>query len=84
MIRSYYSMSAQVEGTTKPQIYINILKSVPIKIASDIEVKKIESIVKEIMNLEKNNEKDTDYKSIIHLEERIDSEIYRIYGFRAE
>lgn len=80
LIRNYYSMSAQVEGTTKPQIYINILKSVPIKIANQDEIKKIESIVKELMVLKKNNRKDFENKDIVALEQTLDIEVYKIYG----
>lgn len=32
LIRRYYLLSSQVEGTTKPQLYINQLKSLPIRL----------------------------------------------------
>jgi methylase of polypeptide subunit release factors len=79
-IRNYYSMSAQVEGTTKPQIYINILKSMPIKLGKDAQIKKIEFLVKEIINLKKVNRKDFENKNILDLERILDEEIYNIYN----
>lgn len=78
-IRRYYSMSSQVEGTTKPQIYINILKSIPIKISENYIVP-IEKIVSQILTLKK-QKKDADVK---HLESQIDQLVYKLYDLTPE
>ena len=48
-IRQYYLLASQVEGTTKPQLYINILKSLPIPNATPAEQGAISSKVEAIL-----------------------------------
>ena len=80
LICKYYSMSAQVEGTTKPQIYINILKSVPIKIPSQREAEKITLKVKELLAIRKIKIRE-EFKEY---EEQIDQLVYKLYGLTPE
>lgn len=86
-IRTFYSMSAQVEGTTKPQIYINILKSIPVKIVSKPEQKPIIGIVDKILAITKstdylqNSDKQT---KVREYEKKIDQLVYKLYRLTQE
>jgi len=79
LLRTYYSLSAQVEGTTKPQIYINILKSIPIKIPDKILENSVKVKVNALLSLKKEKRTQENEKDILLLEEQLDQLIVDIY-----
>lgn len=88
-IRLYYSKQAQVEGTTKPQMYLNIVKSLPIppEASSDVVmlVNRILSLNKDVVSEIENSEKWLKIKDEIRMtDKKIDQEVYHIYGLTDE
>lgn len=83
LIRFYYSKLAQVEGTTKPQIYLNILKSLPIpEFSSEITVlvDKMLELNKNLSTFEENSNKWEQIKSEIEkTDEKIDEKVSVLY-----
>ena len=80
-------MSAQVEGTTKPQIYINILKSIPLKIVSGIEQKTIVEIVDKILAITKSADylqNPDKHAKVKEYEKQIDELVYNLYVLTAD
>ena len=86
--RFYYSKLSQVEGTTKPQIYLNILKSMPVpKFNQDIVrlVDKMLNLNKKIANMVENSNEWKKLKDEIKkIDKKIDEEIYRLYYLTSE
>jgi len=83
-LRFFYSKLSQVEGTTKPQIYLNILKSMPVPVEIDLA---IPQLVDEILALTRTE----DYLSnpakqakVKELERQIDQKVYELYGLTPE
>ena len=83
-MRYFYGKLAQVEGTTKPQMYLNILKALPMPSGtiSDISgiVDKIFAIT-EASDYEANSEKQA---KVSDLEHQIDELVYKLYGLTDE
>ena len=76
LIRRFYLLASQVEGTTKPQLYINILKSLPFCKMKLPEQQSIISCVQNILAAKKQNPAaDTSA-----LEREIDQQVYALYG----
>lgn len=84
LIRAYYSLSAQVEGTTKPQIYINLLKSVPILLANKKDQEVVTQKVRQIMKLKRDSKNNEEKTKAIELEKEIDSLVMDLYGLTNE
>lgn len=83
-IRHYYSKLAQVEGTTKPQMYLNILKTLPIPKKID---KNVVTLVDKILNLNKELQETAENSDgwkqlkteIERTDKKIDEEVYKLY-----
>jgi len=83
-LRFFYSKLSQVEGTTKPQIYLNLLKSMPAPVDIDLA---IPQLVDEILSLTRTE----DYLSnpakqakVRDLECKIDQMVYQLYNLTPE
>jgi hypothetical protein len=79
-LRFYYGKLAQVEGTTKPQIYLNVLKALPIPSGF---VGEIAGIVNEILLITKSSDYLTNTKKqakVNEYERQIDQMVYELYG----
>lgn len=79
LLRTYYSLSAQVEGTTKPQIYINILKSVPIKVPDRDLENSVKVKVNALLSLKKEKRTQENEKDISLLEDQLEQLVMDIY-----
>ena len=80
LIRRYYLLASQVEGTTKPQLYINLLKSLPFANVEPAKQKPIVDTVERILAAkQRNTEADTS-----DLERKIDQLVYVLYGLPSE
>jgi len=83
-LRFYYSKLSQVEGTTKPQIYLNLLKSLPIP--KEINPK-ISTLVDKILTITKADDylqNKTKQKKVKEYEKKIDQLVYKLYGLTPE
>ncbi len=78
LIRRYYLLASQVEGTTKPQLYINILKSIPFLNVSLAQQEPIIELVNRILVAKA---KDAD---VTALEREIDELVFALYGLTPE
>lgn len=76
LIRRFYLLNAQVEGTTKPQLYINILKSLPLLKIENARQKPVISLVQQILNA-KQRDAEADVSA---LERELDKLVYALYG----
>jgi hypothetical protein len=77
LIRRYYLLTSQVEGTTKPQLYINILKSLPfIKAENSLQTPVI-SLVERVLAIKKRDSA----ADTTTLEGEIDQLVYKLYEF---
>jgi adenine-specific DNA-methyltransferase len=84
LIRYLYLKISQVEGTTKPQLYINILKNLPV---SFFEIYKISGLVDEILSIKSDHgyeEKSVNIKEIKKKEYLIDKLVYDFYKIKPE
>jgi adenine-specific DNA-methyltransferase len=87
-LRFYYSKLSQVEGTTKPQLYLNILKSLPIpRFDSVIEelVSKMLELNKKLLVVEEHSDEWERIKSEIQkIDKKIDVTVYKLYNLTGE
>lgn len=87
LVRSYYLLSSQVEGTTKPQLYINLLKSIPIRSIDPASQKELSENVEEILSRTSASDygvNETKQSEVYALERAIDQLVYRLYNLRPE
>jgi adenine-specific DNA-methyltransferase len=80
LIRRFYLLASQVEGTTKPQLYINILKSLPFCKTKPSEQKPIIARVQNILAAKKGNPG----ADVSTLEREIDQLVYALYALTPE
>jgi len=80
LIRRYYLLASQVEGTTKPQLYINILKSIPFVRTEPSYQRPIVTLVERILAA-KQRDPGADTSE---LEAEIDRLVYVLYGLTQE
>jgi len=80
LLRRYYLLGSQVEGTTKPQLYINILKSLPFAKVAQSQQKPVIVIVEKILAA-KQRDAEADTSA---LEREIDALVYALYGLTPE
>ena len=79
LLRFYYQISSQVAGTTKPQIYINQLKSLPIVLTSG---NKIDEVVDNIFAITKSSnylESPEKQARVEEYQRQIDQMVYELY-----
>jgi len=80
LVRRYYLLASQVEGTTKPQLYINILKSIPFLKAEQYKQKPIVTLVDRILAAKQRDPK----ADTTALEREIDQLVYKLYDLTPE
>ena len=80
LLRRYYLLASQVEGTTKPQLYINILKSIPFAKVGPSQQKPVVVAVEKILSAKQRDARaDTS-----GMEHEIDRHVYALYGLTKE
>jgi len=83
-LRYFYGKLAQVEGTTKPQMYLNILKALPMPSGAIADISGIVDkvfAITEASDYEANSEKQA---KVHDLEHQIDELVYKLYGLTDE
>ena len=79
-LRFLYGKLSQVEGTTKPQIYLNLLKSLPIPMGKEKEISELVVSILSVTGIAgylSNSEKQA---KVQDLEGQIDEMVYKLYG----
>ena len=85
LMRFYYKKLSQVENTTKPQIYLNILKSLPILPISKLEpLSKLGEKILLITRAEDFLQNVGKREEVDEYERQIDQLVYRLYGLTPE